>query len=47
MVLVCHARILRIAKKILEEEGWFIENGKLMKNGEEFTFEFLNCKSLS
>ena len=32
---------LRIAKKILEEEGWFIENGKLMKNGKEFSFEFL------
>ena len=32
---------LRIAKKILEEEGWFIENGKLMKNGIEFSFEFL------
>ena len=33
---------LRIAKKILEEEGWIIENGKLKKNGEEFSFEFLN-----
>ena len=32
---------LRIAKKILEEEGWFVEEGKLMKNGEEFSFEFL------
>ena len=32
---------LRIAKKILEEEGWFIENNKLMKNGKEFSFEFL------
>ena len=32
---------LRIAKKILEEEGWFIQEGKLMKNGEEFSFEFL------
>ena len=32
---------LRIAKKILEEEGWFIKNGKLMKNEKEFTFEFL------
>tara|TARA_B100001123_G_scaffold392091_1_gene470947 strand:- start:26 stop:1849 length:1824 start_codon:yes stop_codon:yes gene_type:complete len=32
---------LRIAKKILEEEGWKIVNGKLMKNGKEFTFEFL------
>ena len=32
---------LRIAKKILEEEGWFVENGKLTKNGKEFTFEFL------
>ena len=32
---------LRIAKKILEEEGWKIENGKLTKNGEEFSFEFL------
>ena len=32
---------LRIAKQILEEEGWFIENGKLMKNGKEFSFEFL------
>ena len=32
---------LKIAKKILEEEGWQINNGKLMKNGKEFTFEFL------
>ena len=32
---------LRYAKKILEEEGWFVENGKLMKNGKEFKFEFL------
>tara|TARA_B110000116_G_scaffold204429_1_gene179536 strand:+ start:920 stop:2725 length:1806 start_codon:yes stop_codon:yes gene_type:complete len=32
---------LRIAKKILEEEGWFVENNKLMKNGKEFSFEFL------
>jgi len=32
---------LRVAKKILEKEGWFIENGKLMKNGKEFSFEFL------
>jgi len=32
---------LRFAKKILEEEGWFVENGKLMKNGKEFRFEFL------
>ncbi|MDC3131519.1 extracellular solute-binding protein [Pelagibacteraceae bacterium] len=29
------------AKNILEQEGWIIENGKLTKNGEEFTFEFL------
>ena len=32
---------LRIAKKILEGEGWFVENGKLMKDGKEFAFEFL------
>ena len=32
---------LKIAKKILEEQGWFIDNGKLMKNGKEFSFEFL------
>ena len=32
---------LRYAKKILEEEGWFVENGKLMKDGKEFRFEFL------
>ena len=32
---------LRFAKKILEEEGWFVENGKLMKDGKEFIFEFL------
>ena len=32
---------LLMAKEILEKEGWFIENGKLIKNGEEFTFEFL------
>jgi len=32
---------LRIAKKILEEEGWFVENGKLKKNGKDFSFEFL------
>ncbi len=29
------------AKNILEQEGWLIENGKLTKNGKEFTFEFL------
>ncbi len=29
------------AKEILEKEGWFIENGKLFKDGEEFRFEFL------
>ncbi len=32
---------LKIAKQILEEEGWFVENGKLVKEGEEFIFEFL------
>ena len=32
---------LRIAKKMLEEEGWKIKNGKLMKEGKEFVFEFL------
>lgn len=32
---------LKIAKKILEEEGWIIENGKLMRNGKKFSFEFL------
>ena len=32
---------LLIAKEMLEQEGWFIENGKLIKNGEEFRFEFL------
>ena len=32
---------LKIAKKILEEEGWFIDNGKLMKDGKKFSFEFL------
>ena len=32
---------LRYAKQILEEEGWFVEDGKLMKNGEVFKFEFL------
>ena len=32
---------LRIAKKILQEEGWVIINNKLMKDGKEFTFEFL------
>ena len=32
---------LRIAKKILEGEGWFINNGKLMKEDKEFSFEFL------
>jgi|TARA_B100001540_G_scaffold227509_1_gene201695 microcin C transport system substrate-binding protein len=32
---------LLMAKEILEKEGWFIENGKLIKNGEEFKFEFL------
>ena len=34
-------RNLRNAKKILEEEGWFIENNKLMKDGKEFRFEIL------
>ena len=32
---------LLMAKEILEQEGWFIENGKLIKDGEEFRFEFL------
>ena len=32
---------LLIAKKILEEEGWYINNNKLMKDGKEFKFEFL------
>ena len=32
---------LKIAKKILEEEGWYIEKGKLTKEGVEFSFEFL------
>ncbi len=32
---------LLMAKEILEQEGWFIENGKLIKDGEEFKFEFL------
>ena len=32
---------LKIAKNILEEEGWKINNGKLMKNQEKFVFEFL------
>ena len=31
----------KIAKNIFEEEGWVIENGKLVKDGEEFIFEFL------
>ena len=29
------------AKDILEKEGWFVENGKLIKDGQEFKFEFL------
>jgi len=29
------------AKEILEKEGWFVENGKLIKDGQEFKFEFL------
>ena len=32
---------LKIAKKILEEEGWTINNGKLTKNEQEFEFELL------
>ena len=32
---------LRIAKKILEEEGWFVKDGKLTKDGQIFEFEFL------
>ena len=32
---------LKLAKNILESEGWFVENGKLMKNDKEFSFEFL------
>jgi len=32
---------LLIAKEILEKEGWFIENGKLIKDRKEFKFEFL------
>ena len=34
-------RNLLTAKKILEEEGWFVENNKLIKNGKEFRFEIL------
>ena len=34
-------RNLRTAKKILEEEGWFVKNNKLMKDGKEFRFEIL------
>ncbi len=29
------------AKDILEKEGWLVENGKLIKDGKEFKFEFL------
>ena len=32
---------LKAAKKILENEGWGIENGTLKKGGVEFVFEFL------
>ena len=32
---------LKKAKKMLEKEGWFVEDGKLKKDGNEFTFEFL------
>ena len=32
---------LRLAKKILEDEGWKINEGKLMKDGKVFKFEFL------
>ena len=32
---------LKIAKKILEEEGWTINNGKLTKNEQGFEFELL------
>ena len=32
---------LKIAKKILEEEGWTINNGKLKKDEQEFGFELL------
>ena len=28
-------------KRQLEKEGWFVENGKLIKDGKEFKFEFL------
>ncbi len=34
-------RNLLKAKEILEKEGWFVENGKLVKDGKEFKFEFL------
>ena len=34
-------RNLRTAIKILEEEGWFVKNNKLMKDGKEFRFEIL------
>ena len=37
---------LRTAKKILEEEGWFVEDGKLMKEGKVFFFEFYLLKKL-
>ena len=32
---------LQTDKKILEEEGWFVSDGKLMKDGKHFEFEFL------
>ena len=32
---------LKIAKEILEEEGWKVIEGKLMKDGKHFEFEFL------
>ncbi|MBI28891.1 MAG: Oligopeptide-binding protein AppA [Alphaproteobacteria bacterium MarineAlpha5_Bin11] len=32
---------LKRAKKMLEQEGWFVKNGKLQKDGRFFTFEFL------
>jgi microcin C transport system substrate-binding protein len=32
---------LRIAMALLEQAGWHVENGQLIKNGEPFTFEIL------
>ena len=46
MVVGILEEICVTAIKILEEEGWFVKNNKLMKDGKEFRFEILIFKPI-